>query len=388
MNDGAGRWTRPRRRAGFVLACLCALLAACDRLSPRPGIGAAVSFAQLPGWTDGKQAQAWPALLASCARLAHRPEHPGWDAPCDAARALPIPDDAQARAFVEQFFQPFELVGSWWRRQALFTGYYEPLLEGARVPGERYRYPVYTAPTDLVRVELGELHSELKGKTVRGRLEGRRVTPYPSRAQIEDTGLLAGQELLWVDDPVALFFLHIQGSGRVRLPDGTVIGVGYADQNGHPYTAIGRLLAAAGEIPLEQVSMFSIRDWLRAHPDRADGVMRGNASYIFFRERPLTGAGPEGSLGVALTPGRSLAIDPAVVPRGVPVWIDTVLPDATTSVMRRLMLAQDTGGAIKGPLRADVFFGAGPEAERLAGHMKQPGRMYVLLPRTLTPPAR
>jgi len=379
---------RARRRAGAALACLAVLLAACDRLSPEPGIGGTVSFAALPGWGTGQQAQAWPALLASCARLAGRPEHAQWDAPCSAARSLPDPDDAQAREFFERHFEPRELVGSWWRRKALFTGYYEPLLEGARAPSERYRYPVYATPPDLVRVELSALYPELKGKVVRGRLDGRRILPYPARAQIEDTGVLAGHELLWVDDPVALFFLHIQGSGRVRLPDGSLVGIGYADQNGHPYTAVGRLLAEAGEIPLEQVSMFTIRDWLHAHPDRAAGIMHGNASYIFFRERALTGAGPEGSLGVALTPGRSLAIDPAVVPRGVPVWIDTVLPDAGATVMRRLMLAQDTGGAIKGPLRADIFFGAGHEAEQLAGRMKQPGRMYVLLPRTAQAPAR
>lgn len=370
------------RTLAAALACLALWLAGCDQLAPQPGIGGAVTFERLPGWTSDRHAEAWPVLLATCDRLVGRPEHAEWNAPCHAARAMDVPDDAAARAFFEKYFEPHVLRGRWWRREALFTGYYEPLLEGSRTRTDRYRYPLYSPPPDLVRVELGDLYPELKDRVVRGQLLGKSVRPYPDRARIETSGVLSGHELLWVDDPVELFFLHVQGSGRVRLPDGEVIGVSYADQNGRPYTSIGRVLADSGAIPRDDVNLFTIREWLRAHPERASQVMHENPSFVFFRERQVTSPGPQGSLGVALTPGRSLAIDPRVVPLGLPMWVDTVLPDTGATVMRRLMFALDTGGAIKGPLRADLFFGAGPGAEDLAGRMKQPGQLFVLLPRT------
>lgn len=370
-----------RRTARAWLAALAAALwlGGCAAWSPfRSGMAPPVGWSALRGWEADRHAQAWPALLRSCDKLADRA--PAWRRLCRAAAAEGEIDDARARAFFERWFRPRPLRGRWFRRTGLITGYYEPLLRGSLSPDPRYPYPLYRPPPDLVTVELGELFPALQGRRVRGRLAGRRVVPYYSRAEIDGGGRpLAGHELVWVDDPVAAFFLHIQGSGRIRLEDGRVLGIGYADQNGHPYRAIGRTLVEMGALALEEVNLFSLRDWLRAHPRRAAEVLHSNPSYVFFRLRPAPAAGPIGSLGVPLTAGRSLAVDPRVVPLGLPVWLDSRRPEDGRPY-RRLMLAQDTGGAIRGTLRADVFFGHGPEAERLAGHMKQPGRLYVLEP--------
>ncbi|MGY8996612.1 MAG: murein transglycosylase A, partial [Alphaproteobacteria bacterium] len=205
--------------------------------------------------------------------------------------------------------------------------------------------------------------------------------PLPDRAEIDD-GALADQglELLWVDDPIAAFFLHIQGSGRVVLPDGSEVRVGYAGQNGHVYYAIGRELVALEELTREEVSLQSIRAWLHENPDRTFDIMATNPSYIFFDQ--VDGEGPIGAQGVPLTPGRSLAVDRAFYALGVPVWLATKLPD--DQPWRRLMVTQDTGGAIKGPVRGDIFFGGGDWAEWNAGHMKGQGAIWVLLPHLLT----
>ncbi len=219
---------------------------------------------------------------------------------------------------------------------------------------------------------------------MRGRLEGNRVVPFYSRAEI-GTGKspLAGNELLWVDDPVELFILQVQGSGRVRLPDGSEVAVGYADQNGHPYRSLGGRLIKMGVLTREDVTLTRIRDWLAANPEETTALLNSNPSYIFFTQRDAALEGPLGSLGVALTPERSVAVDPAYIPLGLPVWLDATLPDGT--LLQRLAFAQDTGGAIKGPVRADLFIGRGTEAGRLAGEMKQRGRLYVLLPKPPQP---
>jgi membrane-bound lytic murein transglycosylase A len=218
---------------------------------------------------------------------------------------------------------------------------------------------------------------------VRARLQGNRVVPYPSRAQIESAGSsIPAAPLVWVDDLVALFFLQIQGSGRVQLPDGSSLFVNYAEQNGHPYRAIGRTLIDAGALAVEDVSMQSIRAWLRAHPEQVEAVLQSNPSYVFFEERSAELSGPQGALGVSLQAERSIAIDPKHLPLGSAVWLDTTLPGPDGPPYRRLVFAQDTGGAIRGPLRADVFFGFGERAEDLAGRMKQPGQLYALQPRS------
>ena len=342
-------------------------------MTPPPGIGESVSWNDLPGWRDDRSAAAWPALKKNCERLPARDIR--WRGICADAVLFPDPDDATARAFFETRFQPHAVHSDASRKHdGLVTGYYEPLLHGSLKRSTRFRYPVYGVPEDLLIVDLGGLYPELKDKRLRGRLDGRRVVPYPSRTEITAKKINA-PVLAWVDDPAALFFLQIQGSGRIQLEDSETLFIGYADQNGHPYHAIGSTLVARGALKVEDVNLDSIRAWLSANPAQAEDVLNSNPSYVFFahREQPAIGA-----LAVPLTPQRSVAVDPAFIPLGAPLWLDTTLPD--TAPFRRLVFAQDTGGAIKGPMRADVFFGFGPEAERLAGNMKSPGRVFVLLP--------
>ncbi len=360
-----------------AVAGLCALaLSACVTFGPGPG--RALAWPELPGWQEASLASAWPALLNSCVKLGK--SEAAWERICAEAAALPAPDEAAARAFFERHFEPRLQRAGIFRSKGLITGYYEPLLYGDWTRSERYRYPLYRAPDDLLTVDLGALYPELRGKRLRGRLHGRRVVPYYSRAEIErEPAPLAGNELLWVDDPVALFVLQIQGSGRVQLPDGQTVGVGYADQNGHPYTAIGRILAEHAGLKLEEIDLPTIRAWLAEHPEQAQAIMRANASYVFFALRDAAAPGPIGSLGVPLAAEHAIAVDPAYIPLGLPVWLDTRLPGADAPY-RRLVFAHDTGGAIKGPIRADLFFGHGPAAEAYAGRMKERGRLYVLWP--------
>jgi membrane-bound lytic murein transglycosylase A len=361
-----------------IAAVFVTLLTACVS-HPPAGVGKPVLWSALPGWAEEHPAQAWPALLNTCKKLSLRDSR--WKGICTDAVLLAEPDDATARAFFETRFAAHELIGNDGATEGLITGYYEPLLHGSPVRTERFHYPLYRRPDDLLVVDLGELYPELAGKRVRGRLNGNRVVPYFSRAEITNGGKhLSGQELLWVDNPVALFFLQIQGSGRVQMPDGQTLYVGYADQNGHPYMAIGNKLIERGALKADEVNLQSIRAWLAAHPDEAETVLNSNPSYVFFAVRDAQLPGPLGALNVPLLPERAVAVDPAFVPLGAPVWLDTALPGSESKPYRRLTFAQDTGGAIKGAARADLFFGYGAEAERLAGQMKQRGRMYVFLP--------
>ncbi|MHB8743418.1 MAG: murein transglycosylase A [Sulfuricaulis sp.] len=360
---------------------LVLLLSACATLPPEaPAIGRPVAWSALPGWTDDHQALAWPALLESC----HKPlaRTAPWQDICADAALFPNPDDGTARAFFETRFVAHEVIDLHHQRDGLITGYYEPLLQGSLVRTRRFRYPLYGRPGDLVTVDLGKLYPELKGKRLRGRLVGRRVVPYYSRAEIASgRHPLQSDVLAWVDDPTALFFLEIQGSGRVQLPDGRVLHVGYADQNGYPYVAIGRTLVESGALKLEDATMPAIRAWLAAHPDQAEAVLDSNPSYVFFTLQDPNSSGPIGALDVPLVPERSLAVDPAYIPLGSPVWLDTTLPGNGEPIRyRRLEFALDTGGAIRGPTRADLFLGYGANAERLAGAMRQHGQLYVLLP--------
>lgn len=357
-----------------------ASLGGCHWLTtPEPGVGQPVDWSDLPGWMTDQQQEAWPALLAQCPRM--RKKSPLWPDICDAAARLPQPDRQQVRAFMQRYFQPYELIGKKGHREGLITGYYQPVLNGRRTPSPRYRYPLYSRPDDLLVIDLGALYPELKGKRVRGRLEGHKVVPYFDRAQIDGQDKpLKGHEILWVDDPYGSFFLQIQGSGKIRLPDGAMVAVSYADQNGHPYHAIGKTLIEQGALSRESVSLFTIRDWLRQHPDQAMALLNKNPSYVFFTLREDARENPRGSLNVPLTNERSVAVDRKIIPLGSPIWMDSRLP-GSGKPYQRLMFAQDTGGAITGPVRADVFFGTGKTAEQLAGTMKQPGKLYILLPR-------
>ncbi len=362
----------------FITLTITLLASGCSLMPAKPGIGKQVDWDDLPGWSQDRHAKAWPALLEGCKKMPAK--DPRWGPICEDALAVDVLDDETARLFFEQHFVPHRFNGS--DGKGLVTGYYEPLLYGSFKKTERFRYPLYKRPDDLLRIELGELYPELKGKKVRGRVVDNRVVPYYDRNQINHgDNPLAGNELLWVDDPVAVFFLHIQGSGRVQMPDGSFTGVGYADQNGQPYTSIGRLLIEDGEIAKEDISMFTIRDWLRDNPDKSRQLLTRNRSYIFFTLRESADTHPVGSLNVPLTPARSIAVDPKNIPMGSPVWLDTSWPDGKETPLRRLVLAQDTGGAIKGYARADMFWGNGPRAEKLAGEMKQDARFHVLVPR-------
>jgi membrane-bound lytic murein transglycosylase A len=338
---------------------------------------------------------AWPAFRVGCKALrASASRQNTWQSVCAAGDSVDGLDDAGVHAFFESHFSAYEVAGSDGGNTGRVTGYYEPLLSGSRQKSARFGVPLYGVPDDLLVVDLADLYPELKGKRVRGRVEGRRVVPYWSRGEIEQGHGRAGERILvYVNDPVDAFFLQIQGSGRVALDDGSVIRVGYADQNGHPYRSVGTVLIERGELPLERTSLAGIREWGRRNPDKLPELLDQNPSYVFFREvsAPLAGTleaqidGPIGSLGVPLLRERTVAVDPRAIPLGAPVYLATTYP-SSTEPLQRLMLAQDTGGAIRGAVRADFFWGFGDEAGRNAGTMRQEGRMWLLWPKNVPLP--
>lgn len=348
------------------------------RLSP-------ASWVSLPGWSEEPHGTALAAFRQSCSVLASQP---AWKDACGAASTLPVAiGNAEAARFFESRFEPYRVLNPDESDTGTITGYYEPLLRGSRTRNARFRYPVYAVPQDLVVVDLSSLHPDLRHKRLRGRLEGNRLVPYLSRGEIDsDNSPLRGNEIAWVDDPVELFFLHIQGSGQIELENGERLRVGYAEQNGHPFRSVASLLIRRGELPAERTSLEGMRDWARRHPAKARQYLNANPSFVFFRELPAGLTGPLGTLGVPLTSGYSLAVDPRVIPLGVPVYLDATWP-GTRQPLRRLMVAQDTGGAIFGAVRADFYWGFGDEAGRIAGRTKQQGRMWVLLPKGYVPPA-
>jgi membrane-bound lytic murein transglycosylase A len=319
------------------------------------------------------------AFLRGCAVLASQP---AWTVACTAAAAVPeAASEAEVALYFETHFDPFRVLNADETDAGMITGYYEPLLHGSRSATERYRYPLYAPPPDLLTIDLSSVYPEFKHKRLRGRLEGNRVVPYFSRADIDgDPARLKGLELAWVDDPLDLFFLHIQGSGQVEFPDGTRMRVGYADQNGHPFRSLGALLIRSGEIAPEKASMQGIKEWALRNVSRLGQFLEANPSYVFFRKLPDDLPGPLGALGAPLTPERSIAIDPRVIPLGAPVYLVTTWPNAQDP-LERVVVAQDTGGAINGGVRADFFWGFGDAAGALAGRMRQQGRMWVLLPK-------
>ena len=363
----------------------------------------AVPYGQLDGWQSDDMRGSVRAFQRSCRAMVRRDDDRGvgpdtrmgtigqWRGACETALALDADtlrkDDA--RAFFQSDFTPY-LVGNGKTSEGLFTGYYEPELRGNLTRDGKYQTAIYLKPDDMVSVDLGEFSDELKGKKLVGRLSGSSLKPYYDRAEIEG-GALSGRnlEMVWVDDAVDAFFLQIQGSGRVVLPDGSVLRIGYAATNGQAYYAIGRELIERGALTRETVSLQTIRKWLHDNPDEADAVMNTNASFVFFQ--PLKtdpddpDAGPLGSQGVALEPGRSLAVDRRFHAMGVPVWLETSDPMNADRTFHRLMVAQDTGGAIRGPVRGDIFFGPGEDAALFAGHMNRTGQKFILLPKGIDP---
>jgi membrane-bound lytic murein transglycosylase A len=285
------------------------------------------------------------------------------------------------QAYFKQNFSVYKTTNVDGTEDGLITGYYEPILKGSRTKSAKYSNPLYQPPNDLITVELDSLFPELKYKRVRGRLVGNKLVPYYNRAEIEsETSPVKGREFIFIDDIIDVFFLQIQGSGLVLLENGEQVHVGYANQNGHTYNSIGRLLIERGELTLAQASMQGVKNWARNNPSKLRELLNSNPSYVFFRELPAGLPGPLGALGVPILGERSVAIDPKFVPLGAPVFLSTTEPN-NTKPLKRLMMAQDTGGAIKGGVRADFFWGAGNEAGAKAGAMKQSGKIWVLLPK-------
>jgi membrane-bound lytic murein transglycosylase A len=352
-------------------------------LKPLPGALQLVraDFSQLAGWDHSNPHAALLAFRRSCAVLAAKPvtaamgSYGGsvadWRAPCRAAASV---SPGKEKAFFEQWFVPVAVTAGR-VREGRFTGYYEPEIKASRVQQGAFQTPVYARPDDLVTVDLGVFRPSLAGETIAGRVQAGRLVPYASRAEIAAKGLKA-RILFYTDDPIDLFFLHIQGSGRARFADGSRTRVSYAAQNGQLYTAIGKTLIAKG-VPRDGLSLQSIKAWLKAHPGEARAVMETDASYIFFQEEPVgdAGLGAKGAEGVPQTPLASLAVDPRLHALGTPFYVAGAAP------LGRLFIAQDIGGAIRGPVRGDVYFGFGAKAETAAGNMNQMGRFYALLPK-------
>jgi membrane-bound lytic murein transglycosylase A len=386
------------RRSLFTqLACATAALlivAGCATSPPAapslPAKYAPVAWSALPGWTEDSVSEIWPAFRAGCAALVAAPSTRAlWETPCARSNGVIGTDRNSVRAFFERHFSPYQVTAADGRDTGLITGYYEPLLAGSRLRTAQYHVPLYGAPDDLLTVDLTELYPELKDKRLRGRMEGKRVIPYWTRADIESgkAPVNGMRELVYVDDPVEAFFLQIQGSGRVRLAEGGVMRVGYADQNGYPFRSIGRILIERGELTLDRASMQGIKEWGRRNPEKLPALLNENPSYIFFREVPPPAPGtleadidgPIGTLGVPLLRERTLAADPRSIPLGAPVFLATTYP-LSSRPLTRLMMAQDTGGAIRGAVRADFYWGFGDDAGRQAGRMRQDGRMWILWP--------
>ena len=353
-------------------------------------------FSDLPGWSQDDLVAFLPAFLKSCAKIQSLPpsrEMGGigiggtagdWQPLCSDLLALP-PEPGVLKSFFEKNLTPFRILNNN-KKTGLFTGYYEASLKGSATRHAPYLTPLYLRPPELVMVDLGRFREELKGQRIAGQVVNGDLVPYPDRAVIEKGALKdRNLELVWVDSDIDAFFLHIQGSGIVEMDDGTTLRVGYAAQNGHPYFAIGRELIDKGYVPKEEMSMQAIRTWLEKNPDKASELMHKNASYVFFRE--LQTGGPIGAQGVELTPERSLAVDRKWLPFGVPLWLATEVAPASSSLetekFERLVVAQDTGGAIVGPVRGDVFWGHGDYAYDMSGGMKSEGQLWILLPNAL-----
>lgn len=340
------------------------------------------TWADLPGWLNEDLPAAFEALRRSCLPMEKQLL---WRAVCTAAKNARLNTPAEVTAWFESQLQPWALVNPDGTREGLITGYYEPVIKASRTRKPPYTSPLFAPPDDMVTVELAELYPELKHLRLRGRLVGKKLVPYYSRADwSKQEEKRANSALFWLDDALDNFFLQVQGSGQLILDDGSRVRVNYADQNGHPYRSIGKWLIDQGELKSDQASMQGIKAWAKANPKRLAELLNTNPSLVFFREMPVEGIGPPGAFGLPLTPERSIAVDPRHISLGTPVYLSTTHPNDSRP-LQRLMLAQDTGGAIRGVVRADFFWGSGADAGNQAGKMKQRGAMWALLPKGFTP---
>ncbi len=348
-------------------------------------------FAALDGWNDDDLDSFLAAQKRSCEKVGGLADTKSVGTPVlamtaadwrDACPAIMALDEqagpAAVRALIESKFTPFS-VSDGTDREGLFTGYFEAELQAARQQDATYRYPLYRRPADHIVVNLAAFDGELGGQTLVGRLEGQKLVPYYDRAELEGGGLAGkGLELFWAKDAVDVFLLQVQGSGRLILPDGTVERVGFDGHNGRKYESIGKALIDQGELKPGQASWDGIRGWIDANPEKAFDLFAINPRFVFFRV--IKGDGPIGAQGVALTPRRSLAVDRRFIPLGLPIWLETNWPSDESRKLNRLMVAQDTGGAITGAVRGDFFWGYGAPALAEAGKMKSKGRYFLLLP--------
>lgn len=337
-----------------------------------------VKWEDVDGILNDDQSQVWPAWLQSCSTLINKSQ---WQVACSAAKLLDKPNKEAIQSYFKQYFNIFNASNQDGTDTGMITGYYQPLLKGSLTKSSQYPFPIYRQPADMITVELADLYPELKNKRVRGKLAGNKLLPYYSRAEIDASpSPLAGSELVWINDIIDVFFLQVQGSGLVRFENGDNMHIGYADQNGQAYNSIGRVLVESGELTLDQASMQGIKNWAKNNPTKLRDLLNSNPSYVFFRELPSGLSGPLGALGVPLTAERSVAIDPKYIPLGAPLVLSTTEPNSTKP-LNRMVVAQDTGGAIKGGVRADFFWGEGDAAGKQAGSMKQTGKVWVLLPK-------
>lgn len=338
-----------------------------------------VEFSQIPGWSSDTLSQAMPAFNRSCQVLQKQDK---WQNVCLQAKQIDVNNEQVVRNFFEQNFNAYQITKNQGETKGLATGYYEPLIKGSRTKKGIYQSPLCKPPSDFLIIDLASQYPKLKGMRLRGKLQGNRVVPYDTRGELENSDKLKGYEIVWVE-PYDAYDLSVQGSGRVYIDDtGETIRVAYENQNGHPWRSIARYLIAQGELSRDQASSQRIRQWLKKHPKRRKEVFAADPSYVFFREEKVedVNIGPKGSLGVPLTPRRSIAVDPRYVALGTPVFVQTTMPGEQTP-LEQLMMAQDTGGAIKGPIRADFFWGTGHSAGQIAGRMRQSLSVWVLEPK-------
>lgn len=377
----------------LAVLALTSLLASCSMLqtppkTPSREIYQPVRWHELPAWEQTPLAPSWSAWQTSCQVLKNRKD---WQAVCQQAQNIRANDEAAIRRFFERQFQAYRLNDPDPQKQTygLITGYYEPLINGSLTATEQARFPIYGVPNNLLNATSPRAQNLPKATSnARGRLDGGQFVPYFTAAEIMN-GAVDAPILAWTDDLVALLFLQIQGSGRVALPGGQFLRIGFADHNGHPFQSIGRYLIQKGELKAHEASMQGIQAWARRHPERLSELLAANPRFVFFRKLPDAppSVGPIGALNVPLTAEYSLAVDPKFTPLGAPIWLETTRP-LSAQALRRLMMAQDTGSAIKGVVRADFFWGFGASAGETAGRMKQQGQMWLLLPKTMAPPAQ